>query len=397
MGGVNDYRVNDLTPPGENRAGVLVKNLRLCGSGVYEYHRSEIGGLIDGAIPEAYAEVRWFGVYRPPEVLQARRELFARKYITVEHPPEFVDINNAKQYSHGLTGDGVDYEEGEDGETYLYTSGTFMDADAVDYYNHSKELSCGYVPKVVWEQGEHKGKAYQLKMEDIADVNHVALVERGRGGRLVKVLDSKNKLLEAIRRKQKMLPFELIMKACGVKDDAGKVKRAFDSVRTGEHAGQVQEFMKPYLDKIKACDGKTQLEGYLRDFVGLQEADKETFVACRDHVRDLAVGLLKDSATEPAKAKDDPKGEDDPKRADEPEDVEDPNNPKGVNGTNDMEQKIERAVDALYVKVERLLDERLGKRGATDGEANMPLGAQALDKGTMFTSEGLFKQLQGGE
>jgi hypothetical protein len=146
-----------------------------------------------------------------------------------------------------------------------------------------------------------------------AEVNHVALVERGRGGRLVKVLDSKNKLLEAIRRKQKMLPFELIIRACGAKDDAGKVKRAFDSVRTGEHAGQVQEFMKPYLAKIKACDGKTQLEGYLRDFAGLQEADKETFVACRDHVRDMAVGLLKDSVAEPAEVQADPRGKMTPK------------------------------------------------------------------------------------
>jgi hypothetical protein len=51
-----------------------------------------------------------------------------------------------------------------------------------------------------------------------------------------------------------------------------------------------------------------------------------------------------------------------------------------------MEEKIKQAVDALYVKVERL-----GKRGAADGEPNMPLGAQALDKDTTFTSERLFK------
>jgi hypothetical protein len=394
MSAAHDFKPRDLALPLADRSGRLVKTMRICGSGVYNYLASEVEDLIDTEIPEEYKNRLVFGVFRPPETLIARKDLFARAYITVEHPPKFVTIHNAKQYSHGLLGDTVDDEVGEDGETYLYTSGTFMDETAAAYYERYRELSCGYEPVVEWETGEYKGRAYQLKLVDIKSVNHVALVRSARGGRQIRVLDCRLGLLEAIRGgEKKMIPFKFIFDASGLRDDVSKIRRAFESAESVEDMAQVNEFLKPYIGKMKACDDKVKLEEYFKDFEGLRDRDKGTFMKCRNHVRDLAVKLWKDSAPE---MKDEPSVKDEPPPKDEPSMEEEP----PVKAA-DVDAKINAAMDSMADRFSKLLNEWSAAAGAAAqaaGRETMPLKpAKQAQDGKALTSEGILAMLKGGK
>jgi hypothetical protein len=410
---IDNREYPDLTPPGQNISGRVVKNLRICGSGIYEYHQYEVSGLIAEAIPEEHRCLEIFGVYRPGKVLADNAGLFARLPITVEHPDEWVTLENGAVYTRGLTGDYVETREEEDGETYLYTTGTLFDDEAVKYYQKYQELSCGYKPLLKWENGEWNGKRYQLVMYGLADANHVALVRQARGGRMIKVLDGKNNLLEKIRRQKGMKSFDFIARAFGAKDAASKVKEAFNHAHNAEDIGQVAEFVKPYLDKVKACDGKAELEGYLNDLRNLGGEDKDVFVKCRNYTRDLAVSLVRDSAEPPPK-----KGEsavaDEGKEKESEDGDESGKNDKTLNAANDEAEKIERAVDAAVAKamdaVMKTLDERFpktaakdgddgnGGAGAKDGDPNMDMsdrGKGARDEA--FTSDSLMDILRGGK
>jgi hypothetical protein len=368
-------------------SGKLIKNIRICGSGIYEYLDNEVTDLTGIPIPDKYSGRMVFNVYRPAEVLKKAAPLFARAYITVGHPEEWVTIENANKYGHGLIGDTVEACEDYDGETYLYTTGTFTDTASVNFYKQYKEVSCGYTPEVIWEAGEYKGREYQLKMTNVKDVNHIALVTKARGGRKIKVLDGENRLLDEIRRRKRMLPFDLITKAFEARDSASKVREAFNSVQNVEHIGQVIEFMKPYMENIKACDDKTKLEEYLNDLSALGDVDKRIFVKCRDHVRNMAVKIVKDNEPPPPPEKEPPKD----KEADdqEPPPEED-----------DVDTKIQKAVDSIKKEFLDILDSRLPKAEppkAADGLPNMPLeGGTAKDEPALSVS-GIMDALRGGK
>jgi hypothetical protein len=343
-----ERRYPDLTPSGENISGRVVKNMRICGSGVYNYGWNEIPGLIDlkrNPMPDEYRGVWTFGVYRPANVLRENAHLFARLPITVTHPKPWVTLENGKEYTRGFTGDCVTAQDEEDGETYLYTTGTFFDREAVDFYEEYKALSCGYIPLLKWESGEYKGRPYHLVLYGIRDANHIALVSSARGGRDIKVLDSGNKLLEEIRRRGKrMKPLNLILSALGARDDASKIREVFNHAHSAEDIGQAVEFVTPYLAKALDCAAKSTLEGFLSDLKTLDESDKDVFVKCRNHTRDLAVKLVKGI-----------------------KDGEDPPEKEKAADAESVDQKIERALDGLRGEFGKMLDERLGLCKAVDG------------------------------
>jgi hypothetical protein len=186
---VGDYAVRDLSPKGMNVGGFLHKNMRIAGSGVYQYHRSEapLFGLVEDALPRGQM---MFGIYRPPEVLKANKELFARvPIITGRHIQ--ITTENAKQHMVGFVGDSiVDEVDPNDGELYLYATGTITAGDGVDMYENYGQLSVGYVPSAKWEAGEHKGEKYDAVLTGFKDVNHLLLCREARGGPQCMVMDS---------------------------------------------------------------------------------------------------------------------------------------------------------------------------------------------------------------
>ena len=168
----------------------LVKEVAIAHSGLYTYHRSELQSLGLNSIPEEYAGVEWFNVYRPAVLMQGAVDLFTNLPVTVEHPEVPVGPENSKELMKGFTGNEA-YVTMEDDEAYIHSVITLIDEEAIRYYNMDyKEVSPGYVSENVWEKGNHKGIDYQIKMVNITDVNHLALTVKGRGGAMACVRDS---------------------------------------------------------------------------------------------------------------------------------------------------------------------------------------------------------------
>lgn len=187
---IGDRAIKDLTPQTTNIGDRLVKNMRICGSGIYRYHRSEAGlmGLTD--VDKYIGDKQYFNVFRPPQVLIDNRDKFARvPIITGTH--QVVHRDNAKELTVGLVGDTVDYEiDKDDGETYLYTTGTIIAGDGVDAYNDFGQLSVGYDPVVKWASGEHNGVRYHATLMGFNDVNHLLICKTARGGPQCMIMDS---------------------------------------------------------------------------------------------------------------------------------------------------------------------------------------------------------------
>ena len=187
---VGDMAIKDLTPKSTNIGDRIVKNMRICGSGIYTYARQEAALLHLAPVPEKYKDLKLINVYRPAEVLNKYKDYFARVPIITGHHVK-VDRNNAKALTVGMVGDTVESEvDPDDGETYLYTTGTIVAGDGVDAYERFGQLSVGYDPIIEWEEGIHNGVQYQAVLRGFNDVNHLLICKVARGGPQCMVMDS---------------------------------------------------------------------------------------------------------------------------------------------------------------------------------------------------------------
>ena len=172
----------------------LVKHVAIAHSGIYTYSKKELGtlNLDDSTVPEKYKDLDRFNVYRPVSLFVGTADLFTNLPVTVEHPDTLVDEYNCRDLMKGFTGNDSEIIM-EDGEAYVHSTLTLIDKDAIAYYedNH-REVSPGYISRCIWEEGEHNGVPYQIKMVSIEDVNHLALTVCGRGGKTACVRDSKD-------------------------------------------------------------------------------------------------------------------------------------------------------------------------------------------------------------
>ena len=191
---VGDMAIQDLTPKSTNIGNRIVKNMRICGSGIYTYARREAHLLHLDPVPAEYADLEYINVYRPPEVLEKYKSYFARIPIITGHHIK-VDRNNAHDLVVGMVGDTVDSEvDKDDGETYLYTTGTIVAGDGVEAYENYGQLSVGYDPIMKWEKGVHNGVEYQAVLVGFNDVNHLLICKVARGGPQCMVMDSLDEL-----------------------------------------------------------------------------------------------------------------------------------------------------------------------------------------------------------
>lgn len=182
-----DMAIKDLSPRDANSSGRIIKNLRICGSGLYEYHISE-APYMGLTIPGDYKD-EFFKIYRSPEVLEQNKDLYARVPIITGHHVR-VNTANAKQLAVGMVGDTVQSEVGQDGETYLYTTGTIITGDGIKAYEEYGELSVGYDPIVEWKPGTYKGQAYQAVLTGFNEINHLLICKTARGGHQCMIMDS---------------------------------------------------------------------------------------------------------------------------------------------------------------------------------------------------------------
>ena len=189
-----DMAIKDLTPKSTNIGDRIVKNMRICGSGIYTYALREAHLLHLHPVPPEYANLEYINVYRPPEVLEKYKSYFARVPIITGHHVK-VDRQNAHDLVVGMVGDTVESEvDKDDGETYLYTTGTIVAGDGVEAYENYGQLSVGYDPIMKWKKGVHNGVEYQAELVGFNDVNHLLICKVARGGPQCMVMDSLDEL-----------------------------------------------------------------------------------------------------------------------------------------------------------------------------------------------------------
>ena len=158
-------------------------------TGVYQYLSSELD--LDG--PE-----RIVNVYRSPEEVFAPASMatYADKDVTNDHPDDLVSSETFKEVSSGHVR-GAE-QQGDNVEVDLI----IKDQTAIDDVQSGKaELSPGYLAEYVYAPGvAPDGTAYEYEQRDI-QINHVAVVEAARGGKVARIFDHKPKGVPMAQRK----------------------------------------------------------------------------------------------------------------------------------------------------------------------------------------------------
>lgn len=156
--------------------GYLVADARVARTGVQEYLGSELGR------PDL-AVVR---VYRPAEAVFANDAMrsYAHRPMTNDHRGT-ITADNWREHSIGQTGG----EVVRDGD-YVRVPLVLMDRAAVDDWRAGKrELSMGYSAKIEFRDGvTPDGQPYNAVATEMK-MNHLALVDRARGGESLKIGD----------------------------------------------------------------------------------------------------------------------------------------------------------------------------------------------------------------
>ena len=159
------------------KEGFLAASVLCARTGIQEYSGREMG--LDQDV------VR---IYRPANEVFKKKSLatFVGKPATDDHPPVAVNKDNWKDFAVGSIGE----EVARDGE-YVRVSLALMDGDVVNKVEAGKrELSMGYSMALDWTAGTtDKGEAYDAVMTDI-EINHIAVVDRGRAGPRARVGDN---------------------------------------------------------------------------------------------------------------------------------------------------------------------------------------------------------------
>lgn len=228
----------------------IEKPVAIARSGVYQYLRRELPGLKLPPVPDKYADIQIFNVYRPAPVLAAAKDLFAKIPIIREHQAE-VTPENFQELAQGWTGDSVEMELTANGEEAVIKSTVnILNEEGIRLYEAGqKEVSPYYFGDFSWKEGEHNGQPYQITMDSIQSVNHLAMVSRGRGGRDAVIdsamgggMDYKTSLMRNARRM-----------AAGVKDgQPGEFQNILQNLIKARMA-LTAEMIDQDVNKLRLC------------------------------------------------------------------------------------------------------------------------------------------------
>ena len=170
---------------------ITQKDVILCRSGIQLYHKSELQAFMQGDNKPAQ-DKEWYREYRPANVVVKAQDLCKALPVTKEHPDVWVTSKNWKDLAGGTTDNEVEIVSLDDeagGEIGIKSSLTFYDEDLYNYYLDNKEVSLGYTCKKHWVDNPDEA-GYDIILDEITEVNHLAITRSGRGGSKVAVIDS---------------------------------------------------------------------------------------------------------------------------------------------------------------------------------------------------------------
>lgn len=160
--------------------GYLVADAKVARTGIQKYMGSELGR----------PELEVVRVYRAPEEVFSEDTMrsFAHRPMTNDHPSKLVDAANWQGLAVGSTGD----EVVRDGD-FVRVPLVLMDGKAIKEFEAGKrELSMGYTSEIIFRDGiTPEGETYDAVQTEIRN-NHLALVDRARGGDQLRIGDDNN-------------------------------------------------------------------------------------------------------------------------------------------------------------------------------------------------------------
>lgn len=170
----------------DKETGFLTCTAYLTRSGVFDY-KDENGNLI--------------------RELRSEKEVFDKesldslklKPIILTHDAGKITVDNIKDFQKGTVGEIITKDD-----KYVKSNIIITDKDTIDMIigrkqlGLSTELSCGYRCKVDYEVGEHPEDGYYTFAQKNIKYNHVSIVDKGRAGRNVRILDEQGKQIDFV-------------------------------------------------------------------------------------------------------------------------------------------------------------------------------------------------------
>lgn len=284
------------------------KDVILCRSGIQIYYKSEVASFITEDNKPA-VEKEWYREYRPANVIVKAQDLFKSLPVTKEHPSEWVTPENFTQLAGGTLDKEISVValDGEsEGEIGLKSNITFYTKDLHDYYLENKEVSVGYTCKKHFvDNPEEVG--YDIVLDEITEVNHLAITRAGRGGSSVAIIDSIIGGLKPMRtgifawlasKKQKLVQ-DSVPSSFG-KEVLEAVKNSKGTTEE-ELAGE----MKGVLDSmaiLKDCEAKDKLVDVVKDCFDNKEMALANEAELTSTLDSMWIDIHGDSLSEIAKA-----------------------------------------------------------------------------------------------
>ena len=242
------------------------KDVILCRSGIQIYSYNEV----KSALGEPPVKKDFYREYRPASVVVKAQDKCRNLPVTKEHPDVWVNPDNWDKLCGGIVGNEVSVValEGEaEGEIGIKSDLTFYTRKLYDYYEKYKEVSLGYTCKKHYVENPDE-VGYDIILDEITEVNHLAITRAGRGGSSVAVIDS---IIGGLRPMRTGIFAYLASKI--VKDSKepfsfGKevLKAVKDSKGTTEE--ELASEMKGVLDSmsvLKDCEAKDTLVDVVKD------------------------------------------------------------------------------------------------------------------------------------
>lgn len=330
------------------------KDVILCRSGIQLYHKSELASFIteDNKPP---VEKEWYKEYRPANVVVKAKDLFKSLPVTKEHPSEWVTPQNWKELAGGTLDKEIEVValEGEsEGEIGLKSNITFYTDELYDYYLNNKEVSVGYTCKKHFvDNPEEVG--YDIILDEITEVNHLAITRAGRGGSSVAVIDSIIGGMKPMRTG--FFAFITSKKQKAVNDSVPSFgKTVLEAVKNskGTTEEELAGEMKGVLDSmsvLKDCEAKTKLVDVVKDCFDNKEMtlkDEDEVIATLDSMWiDIHGDSLKEIAKAFAKLSEKPEPEV-PAKDSEPKEDEDKDSEPEEEESKDSESKEDEDKDS---------------------------------------------------
>lgn len=160
--------------------GYLVADAAVARTGIQNYLGKEVGK----------PDMPIVRVYRPADEVFAKDAMksYAHRPMTNDHPSDPVNSDNWKYLAIGNTGGDVM----RDGE-FVRVPLVVMDQSAINDWEGGKvELSMGYSAEIVFQKGvTDSGEEYDAIQKNLR-MNHLALVNRARGGDKLRIGDQGN-------------------------------------------------------------------------------------------------------------------------------------------------------------------------------------------------------------